>query len=524
MNYPVWEVPVIGTPWVVGMIAIFHVMISHFAVGGGAYLTLALRKAYLGNHREWLPIIKQHSKFFLVVTGVFGTVSGVGIWFAIGLVNPSATSALIHNFVFGWAIEWLFFLIEVTAILVLYYTWDRIPEKVALNVSYVYAISSILTLVIINGILTFMLTPGHVWLQAAGTGNEPSVFWYAFFNPTYWPSLIMRMLVMMALAGVWALVSFSKLEQGKTRDQMIRWSTSWLIPAFLLLPIVFVWYRQMIPYANRHLMELGMATIGSGLFTQITRIALISIMSTATIAAIAYFFAYKSPRDFTLGHAVSLLFIALLATASTEYAREAIRKPYVIGSYMYSSGVRVKDVKHYQDTSYLAASMWRPDDTPPSLYEEGRFVFRGQCMGCHTIDGYRGIKGLTMARDDKSLNNVLLMLREYKPDSPYHAFMPPLAANDQEIQALKVYLLTLNNKTIDTANVFTSKPAPPDAKTAATTTPVPAGASAGTAPAVASPAAPKSPGTLDVVPAKAAPPVAPTSAAAVPEAPAKSRT
>lgn len=520
MNYPVWEVPIIGTPWVVGMIAIFHVMISHFAVGGGAYLTMALRKAYLGNHPEWLPIIKKHSRFFLVVTGVFGTISGVGIWFAIGLVNPGATSALIHNFVFGWAIEWLFFLVEVASIVVLYYTWDRLPQKVVLNVAYVYAVSSVLTLVIINGILTFMLTPGAAWLKAAGTGTEPFMFWYAFFNPTYWPSLIMRMLVMMALAGVWALVSFSRLEQSKTRDQLIRWSTSWLIPAFVLLPIIFIWYRYNIPVQNRHLMELGIATIGSGSFTQITRIALISIMSTATIAAVAYFFAYKSPKDFTLGHAVSLLFIALLATASTEYAREAIRKPYVIGSYMYSSGVRVKDVAHYQDTSYVAASMWRPMDAHPSQYEEGKFIFRGQCMGCHTINGYRGIRGLTASRDDKALNNVLVMLRDYKPDSPYHAFMPPLAANDEEIQDLKVYLLTLNHKPIDPANVFTSKPAPPAAP--GTPTALTAQAAAATAPAAS--AVPAGPSPAPVAPPQAAvvKPVVLT-APAVPGVPAKAK-
>ena len=41
MNYPIWEVKNIGLPWVIGIIAIFHVMISHFAVGGGLYLAIA---------------------------------------------------------------------------------------------------------------------------------------------------------------------------------------------------------------------------------------------------------------------------------------------------------------------------------------------------------------------------------------------------------------------------------------------------------------------------------------------------
>ncbi len=37
MNYPFWYIPHLGSGWVIGMIAIFHVMISQFAVGGGLF-------------------------------------------------------------------------------------------------------------------------------------------------------------------------------------------------------------------------------------------------------------------------------------------------------------------------------------------------------------------------------------------------------------------------------------------------------------------------------------------------------
>ena len=40
MNYPFWYIPHLGSGWVIGMIAIFHVMISQFAVGGGLYLQI----------------------------------------------------------------------------------------------------------------------------------------------------------------------------------------------------------------------------------------------------------------------------------------------------------------------------------------------------------------------------------------------------------------------------------------------------------------------------------------------------
>jgi cytochrome bd-type quinol oxidase subunit 1 len=163
-------------------------MISQFAVGGGLWLPLAEPKALREGRPDWMDQVKRHSRFFLLITGVFGTVSGVGIWFFIGLTPPEATSTLIHNFVFSWAIEWVFFLVELTTIAVYYYTWDRIPQKLHLTVGWVYAVSSVFTLVIINGILTFMLTPGDTWIGVAGTGHEASKFWNAFFNPTYWPA------------------------------------------------------------------------------------------------------------------------------------------------------------------------------------------------------------------------------------------------------------------------------------------------------------------------------------------------
>ena len=44
MNYPVWYLPSLGGGFLIALIAITHVFISHFAVGGGLYLVLAERK------------------------------------------------------------------------------------------------------------------------------------------------------------------------------------------------------------------------------------------------------------------------------------------------------------------------------------------------------------------------------------------------------------------------------------------------------------------------------------------------
>ncbi len=441
MNYPTWDIPIIGSVWVIGAIAIFHVMISQFAVGGGLYLALAERQARRENRQDWLDVIRRHSKFFLILTGVFGAVSGVGIWFSIGLASPESTSALIHNFVFGWAMEWCFFLVEIATATVYYYTWDRVDAKTHQTLAWIYAGTSYCTLVIINGILSFMLTPGDAWLAVAGTGNEASRFWQAFFNPTYWPSLVLRTLVCLSLAGVWALITGSRIDEGQAglKAKVLRWSTRWLIPSFVLMPLAFLWYLSVVPENSRQLIQAGVSTIGSGLFTQVTRAALVTAMTSASILAVAYFLAWRNPHEFKLGHAVAVLLLAFGATGATEHAREMIRKPFTVNQYMYSDGVRRSQVANLNQAGYTVNSPWK------SAMPPGELMFRGQCMNCHTVDGYRSMRRLMNGRDRKSIGNMLAVLHDAPATSPYRNFMPPLTGTKQEMEALGDYLNGLVN-------------------------------------------------------------------------------
>lgn len=458
MNYPFWDVPIIGSGGVIAIIAIFHVMISHFAIGGGFYLPMAEAKALREGREDWMRTLRRHSHFFLILTGVFGAVSGVGIWFSIGLANPEATSTLIHNFVFGWAIEWVFFIVELTAAAVYYYTWGRIPDRLHLKIGWVYAFTAWMSLVIINGILTFMLTPGGEWLGVAGTGRESGAFWAAFFNPTYWPSLALRTLVCISLAGIFALVTAARIDgfaEPKLKTEIVRWSTKWLVPSFVLMPVCFLWYLWTVPESQRQLLNLGIATIGQGTFTQVTRSALVSVMTSATILAVVYFTAWRNARDFNMGWAAAVLLLALGATATTEQSREMLRKPYVIGEHMYSNGVRRSEVEHFNREGYLSGSPWAAAHASESAGnaapDRGALMFRGQCLACHTTDGYRPMKRLLQGRDRASIMNLLGTLHEYGENSPYRAFMPPLVGKPDEIEALADYLDRVVNAGAHTA-------------------------------------------------------------------------
>ena len=44
----------------------------------------------------------------------------------------------------------------------------------------------------------------------------------------------------------------------------------------------------MVPVAQRGLLSLGISTIGSGAFTQVTRMVLVTVLTSATMAALAF--------------------------------------------------------------------------------------------------------------------------------------------------------------------------------------------------------------------------------------------
>ena len=154
MELPVWHFVGIGSGLIIGIVSVLHVFVAQFAVGGGIYLVWMERRAYRDGAPEILQWLERHTHFFLLLTMVFGGLSGVGIWFTMSVVNPGATSMLIHNFVFFWAAEWGLFLLEVVSLLAYYYTYPwsrsgRMSPETHMRIGIVYACAGFLSLVLI---------------------------------------------------------------------------------------------------------------------------------------------------------------------------------------------------------------------------------------------------------------------------------------------------------------------------------------------------------------------------------------
>ncbi len=89
MHYPWWYVSNVTGPMLIALVATVHVFVSMYAVGGGIYLAGETGYAYKVNNKSLLEYLRSHALFFILLTVVFGAITGVGIWWTIGLTSPS---------------------------------------------------------------------------------------------------------------------------------------------------------------------------------------------------------------------------------------------------------------------------------------------------------------------------------------------------------------------------------------------------------------------------------------------------
>jgi mono/diheme cytochrome c family protein len=494
MNFPIWGIP--GSGLLIALVAIVHVFISHFAVGGGLFLVLSERRARRDGDTAFLEYLKGLSRFFAVLTLVAGAVTGVGIWFTIALVNPAATSSLINTFVWGWAIEWTFFVAEIAAAMVYYYGWDRLSPKVHMTVGWIYFANAWLSLVIINGILTYMLTPG-AWLETRG-------FWAGFFNPTYFPSVIARTLISMGLAGMYALLVASRSTDVDLKERVARWAgLRWVLPSAALLVPSLIWYMVAAASAGVPVAEiLGAAdgsplavlgamltvdpTSGQPIAQQGVRAA---VFATVAVVLLTLAIATVLRRSYGVVATALLMAAGFVAFGGAEWSREDLRKPWVIGNYMFVNSVRLpapeavtalqpQQAEHGDPLSVdalnrggvLAASPWvaapaefGDDSLDPMAQIEaaraaGEQVFRLECFACHTTDGYLAIRPLVSGRSVAAVEGTIDRLaRPVSATGEPAAWtdaglrletlrgrrMPPFVGTDAERHALAVYLAAL---------------------------------------------------------------------------------
>lgn len=492
MNYPLWELP--GAGLLIAVVAILHVFVSHFAVGGGLFLVVTELKARRENDQALLDYLQRHSRFFILLTLVFGAVSGVGIWFTIGLVHPAATSALINAFVWGWAIEWTFFLTEIAAALVYYYGWQSLTPRQHLIVGWIYFACAWASLFVINGILAFMLTPGD-WIATHSFAD-------GFFNPTFWSSVVVRTLGAIGIAGIYALFTASWIGKPELKKKLARYAAlGWVLPMAIGLPPALFWYFAAADGAGVPIAAIfgaksaSPADLLTAAFTTVTsghpiaqlalRTAILSI--SAMIVLVFGLLLFRRERYGRIATA-AVMIAGLCSIGASEWAREGLRKPFVIGSYMFVNGTRLPppdgspvaaiplrdplqlanvDAAGVLQTAHFVrlsdATRTAQSWTLEQEKEAGAEVFRLLCSQCHTTDRYLAIRPLVKGKSSGALEGVITRLAAPRDAAGQPAGwsapgvrlatwrerrMPPFAGTAAEKRALAVYLATIGGGTI----------------------------------------------------------------------------
>lgn len=420
--YPVNDFGPLMPGLVMAAVAIVHVFLAQFAVGGGVLLCRFQWLAMSGRSEHARTFVLGYFKVLVLISFVLGALTGVGIWFTAIQVSPPTIGEMVLNFHWIWATEWAFFCLEVVAGYCFYRYHKSLSDKTCLILLILYAFAAWMSLFWINGILSWQLTPGD-WPQTR------SVF-DGFFNPSFWPSLLFRSIVCLTLAGLVGCVVVNLIPglERQGRQELINRMAQLMTP-MLLMPVLGAWYLYSMPEDSR-----GWVLGGS---PAMMLFFMISVGASVAIGGYALIGLWFQKLYINGATATLLLLLAFGATSGGEFVREGSRKPYSIRSVLYSNGIRPEDVAELRKTGSVTDDPYpvmHEVSLPTDQVETGAKVFRRQCAVCHTMDGTNSVAHLTAFWDlDQARMNVA-RLQHTKP------FMPPFAGTATELEALVQYI------------------------------------------------------------------------------------
>lgn len=439
--YPTWYEPTVGSGWVVALIATFHVLASHTSVGAAMLFAYLSHKAYREDRDDLLDFIKKYGLFLMVFTYVAGSITGPGIWYSTTVASPNGIGALIHSFVWKWATEWVFFVIEVVGVYMLVYLVGKVDKKTHMKISVIFGMASLATMVIIVGILSFMMLPGkEVWFEEGGYLN-------GFYGTNTFIQLGMRMAFMFTMTAVVGGIVIAGIKDPAFKKEMAR-KLGWLgIISTLIGAAMFQWYLTSVPSQALLVME-----------NRLPDYFVPSIMIVLA-GTIAYFvITMLRPQFIVQGFAGAMAVVILVAGLwPEETARESMRKPYVAGQYVYSNQVIGRDVPGMdiqsqlptiEKVGILKAHPFTPDHLKEvnagNKIQAGEYIAMVYCSNCHSPSetGIRPLhryfpEGTSQARMEQYVKGVLT--------TGNIAYMPKMPMLDSEAEALAAFLVMNND-------------------------------------------------------------------------------
>jgi hypothetical protein len=438
--FPTWYEPGVGSGWVVGIMSTIHVLFSHTSVGAAIFFMALATISYQQNKPELLTFVKRYGIFLLVFSYILGSITGPGIWFSTTVASPRGISALIHTFVWKWATEWVFFMIEVVGIYAVVYLVGKVDQRTHLRMTIILGLASYTTMLIILGILSFMMWPGKPEFFTEGG------YLNGFYGANTFAQLAMRTAFMLSVTAIVGSIVTAGFSDMTFRRQMNRWLAGIGIFGTVAGALLFQWYLHTLPDYATLILENRLPEW----FTP----SLYSILGGMLVYFIAMII---TPRMITTVVA-GLMTVATLVFGlwPEEVARESMRKPFVAGQYVYSNQIIARDVPGLgikselpllEDKGVLKTHIFIPDRlrivTPENKVEVGQTLALVLCSNCHslTTTGMRPIASYFGGNTDEMAIKDYLLGALSTGNTLY---MPQIPLKEDEADALAAYLASLN--------------------------------------------------------------------------------
>lgn len=437
--FPLFYFPEYGSAWLMGITGTIHILASHTSVGAAMLFAFLAYKAYKEDRPELYTYMKKYGMFLLVFSYVIGSITGPGIWYTATAASPRGISALIHNFVWVWATEWVFFIYEVIGVFALVYFIGKIDRKTHLKLTYTFALASVGTLMLIIGIISFMMWPGTDAFFVTGSASD------AFFGLNTFPHMFLRIGFMIMMSGVIGLVISSAIDNWELRSELTRkMGIVSMLGGFVTL-FFFMWYISTLPETADELLAMYLPDILA------TRIGL--MVAFTLYFALAVFLPRLVNRPLAATMVVVILVVGLWPG---EKLRESLRKPYVAGQYIYSNQIISRDVpgkgiksevEKLAQAGFLKASPWVPERlrtiTPENRLEAGELLTKRACSNCHSLEKTGKFRPLMdkMAGWDADTIKTFMQSSLATGSIPY---MPKIALPDEEFEAMAAWIATQN--------------------------------------------------------------------------------
>lgn len=446
------QFPALGAKWAIGSIALFHTAVGSLAIGFAFFVTVAQILAYLRKDRSYDLLAKRVQLIHVCVYNI-GTINAIGLVFFLSGLFPQFWSQIFVQFYWALIIEEFLFFLLATTLTFHYFFWDRLwgHKKLHILLGALLTPLFFLQVYIINGIGSFMLTPGfgegEVSLRMGVLGWDK----LGFYNPSFLMLTLHRGLANVAYgafaaAGICGAMLYltNRAERKAFYEAGGRLAFYVGFAAFLSLPIVGYFYSHVLKlHANeafvnlmwgkgdivrggvdwwwlKHILVAGMLGISLIYFQKTSdkekpfTIPGIMVFSVAMFYLMFYiamgmvmtwkFFWYMlvvALGGAALGwHLINYhkgsgrgvyLLIGILSFVTVMlggYAREASRPRFV------------QRIAHYDKVFVpeerqpaLMVSI-RPEDIPKGPPVEARLepaaLIQKRCIGCHTLDKVRG--------------------------------------------------------------------------------------------------------------------------------------